>query len=246
MSLAKLLKHDRQSHTPHFKDYECRICEEPVTDINVHMKIHNPEKEFACAVCPMKFRHKNSLVRHMFQHTGERKCRCPYCESAFISMHRLKEHIEKRHVAEAATPHNLEDVSNALKEEERAEEVRLAVEKIYEETSEVEIVRERKVVAGKKRKKKSNPSAIIMNATTTPTTTSTLPLMSMVQGSNGQMFLLPVIQQPQQLLFQPTTTIQLTAPEINVAPTSNDIVTSALLASDVLTENDLYLTNTSF
>ena len=59
--------------------------------------MHKEEKQFECPMCPMEFRHKNSLVRHMCQHTGERPYRCHSCDSAFISMHRLKEHNKKQH-----------------------------------------------------------------------------------------------------------------------------------------------------
>ncbi len=37
-SLAKLLKHDRNSHTG-VADYECRVCDQEVTDIKSHMKV---------------------------------------------------------------------------------------------------------------------------------------------------------------------------------------------------------------
>ncbi|TRY76442.1 hypothetical protein TCAL_15968 [Tigriopus californicus] len=95
-SLAKLLKHDRKVHTG-MKDYECRVCEAEVTDIIVHMKVHKTEKDFICNVCNMRFRHKNSLIRHMCQHTGERPNRCVMCEAAFVSLNRLKDHIRKIH-----------------------------------------------------------------------------------------------------------------------------------------------------
>ena len=93
------LKHDRKFHTG-VKDYECRVCEAEVTDIAVHMKVHVTEKEFVCAHCPARFRHKNSLIRHMCQHTGERPYACPdqRCSAAFIAPHRLKEHVERCHV----------------------------------------------------------------------------------------------------------------------------------------------------
>ena len=114
-SLAKMLKHDRKCHTG-IKDYECRVCEAEVTDIQVHMRvsfrgrristgfltwacfqIHQSEKQFDCPSCPMQFRHKNSLVRHLCQHTGERPYHCPECNSAFVSMHRMKDHVRKSH-----------------------------------------------------------------------------------------------------------------------------------------------------
>ena len=37
-SLAKMLKHDRKVHTG-VKDYECRVCDAEVTDIQIHMRV---------------------------------------------------------------------------------------------------------------------------------------------------------------------------------------------------------------
>ena len=43
-SLAKMLKHDRKCHTG-VKDYECRICDAEVTDIQVHMRVSEEKLE---------------------------------------------------------------------------------------------------------------------------------------------------------------------------------------------------------
>ena len=61
------------------------------------LQVHRTEKQFTCHVCKLQFRHKNSLVRHLFQHSGERPFRCQNCESGFTSINRLKEHIKKKH-----------------------------------------------------------------------------------------------------------------------------------------------------
>ena len=76
---------------------------------NRNLQVHKAEKQFECPVCPMTFRHKNSLVRHLCQHTGERPYRCQCCDSAFISMHRLKDHMKKQH------PETLSDMSSFSK-----------------------------------------------------------------------------------------------------------------------------------
>ena len=46
-SLAKMLKHDRKVHTG-VKDYECRVCEAEVTDIQIHMRV----RKFSYTVKP--------------------------------------------------------------------------------------------------------------------------------------------------------------------------------------------------
>ena len=68
-----------------------------LTILNFHFQVHKSEKQFTCNICSSQFRHKNSLVRHLFQHSGERPFRCQSCESCFTSIHRMREHIKKRH-----------------------------------------------------------------------------------------------------------------------------------------------------
>ena len=61
------------------------------------LQIHADEKNHFCEHCPLSFRHKSSLVRHMFLHTGERPYRCQSCQSSFTARDRLKGHILKHH-----------------------------------------------------------------------------------------------------------------------------------------------------
>ena len=70
-SLQKCLSHDRKCHTG-VTEWQCRVCLKHVTDIKVHLKIHSEEKKFGCEKCPMRFRHKNSLARHVWQHEAEK------------------------------------------------------------------------------------------------------------------------------------------------------------------------------
>ena len=63
----------------------------------VPLQIHADEKNHFCEHCPLSFRHKSSLVRHMFLHTGERPYRCQSCQSSFTARDRLKGHILKHH-----------------------------------------------------------------------------------------------------------------------------------------------------
>ena len=61
------------------------------------MKVHSNEKKFKCGKCEMKFRHKNSLVRHRWQHEDTRPQQCKECGRQFVSTSRLKSH-EKIHM----------------------------------------------------------------------------------------------------------------------------------------------------
>jgi hypothetical protein len=62
-------------------------------------QIHRDEKEFRCDVCNRHFRHKNSLVRHLAQHAGERPHKCAFCTESFSSLAKHRDHVKRRHPA---------------------------------------------------------------------------------------------------------------------------------------------------
>ncbi|XP_059083738.1 uncharacterized protein LOC131881010 [Tigriopus californicus] len=105
-SLPKMLKHDRKKHTG-IKDYECRLCGAEVSDIGVHMRVHYEPNSHPCKICALKFKHRNSLVRHMCQHTGE-QFRCGRCEAVYVSLEELNQHIRREH------PHSDEAQENQI------------------------------------------------------------------------------------------------------------------------------------
>ena len=206
----------------------------------------------------MQFRHKNSLVRHLCQHTGERPHPCNICGQAFISVHRLKEHIKKYHPKAAEETNNQnsiqkhstdfvpspsksdqiskisEDQDNRKSEKyERKKTIKKPRskgksfkldKKLYE--SVIESASHSKIKSNSSiqnyssiEEKVGNPPIIGLNSTTAPKETSSptqdisslpvqaqiqtstqaaisVPVMSLVQATNGQMFLLTTNQQP--------------------------------------------------
>ena len=55
------------------------------------------QKDFTCSICTLNFRHKNSLVRHMVQHSGDRPYNCQVCQGSFSCQRLLKDHIRTVH-----------------------------------------------------------------------------------------------------------------------------------------------------
>jgi len=66
-SLARFLRHDRREHTSE-QDYECKICEAEVTDINVHMRVSSsfPFKATLSASFPSLFSRPNPALKRIF------------------------------------------------------------------------------------------------------------------------------------------------------------------------------------
>ncbi len=114
----------------------------------------------------MRFRHKNSLVRHQCQHTGERRYQCQLCDYACIALHRLTEHLKRSH------PEDNSEETNIAKSEE-AEKL-LAVDSITKETAreDVQIVSE---VRNNDSKKPPPPPPVVMSVPIVP---ALMPVMS--------------------------------------------------------------------
>jgi hypothetical protein len=172
--------------------------------------VHKTEKEFVCSDCPMRFRHKNSLIRHMCQHTGERPYACDRCDSAFIAPHRLKEHIVRCHnknVGEERKQHqeqdgHLDEASQALVADlmlEGCSDIILEEEEDDDVNDvEIEIIEEKKAVVKKSvviQQQQQFFQPLMLQPTMQPL------LMSLVAGINGQVYLVPQAQPPPQ---QPT------------------------------------------
>ncbi len=64
---------------------------------NKCLQVHADVKVHSCQFCSLEFRHKSSLVRHLYLHTGERPYRCQGCEASFTARDKLKSHILKHH-----------------------------------------------------------------------------------------------------------------------------------------------------
>ena len=205
----------------------------------------------------MQFRHKNSLVRHLCQHTGERPHPCQICGQAFISTHRLKEHTKKYHPKAAAKQQindkelltknkfpalsnnstlekeDIQGISNALHSSKKPKKVKSkktrksiviedgltlkqepAARLLYtssalskanlQETIKDSLPKISKPTINSEIDSTIQPTASNQTEIQQPATTAlNIPVMSLVQATNGQMFLLTTNPYPPPSQYNP-------------------------------------------
>ncbi len=172
-------------------------------------QVHKAEKQFECPVCPMEFRHKNSLVRHLCQHTGERPYRCQACDSAFISQHRLKEHLRRLH------PEQHQQLQAQEHQQQQSPKVK---KETAEPKEDIEVVHS-KITKTQLQPQQQNTATVLPTLITTAAPPTTV--LSLIQATNGQVY----------LLQQPSTTNHTPAIYLPTASATAAASTSLILTS---------------
>jgi len=57
-----------------------------------HTRLHNDKMDFCCTKCGQQFKWKQSLERHLMDHTGVRPHPCTQCKLTFKTSNSLKKH----------------------------------------------------------------------------------------------------------------------------------------------------------
>ncbi|EFO12769.2 hypothetical protein LOAG_15764 [Loa loa] len=75
---------------PKTKKSQCIICQEKVTHMQRHMRIHAGKKPCSCPICKRSFSQPHHVKNHMRTHTGEKPYSCPKCDKSFSQSSNMK------------------------------------------------------------------------------------------------------------------------------------------------------------
>ncbi|KAK3912403.1 Zinc finger protein 358 [Frankliniella fusca] len=85
---------------------ECNKTFSQACGLQLHIKRHRNERDFACPHCDYKAYTKVDLTRHQTIHTGEKNKICEFCGKAFAKDSTLRDHVKAIH--ERNTKHECE------------------------------------------------------------------------------------------------------------------------------------------
>ena len=65
-------------------------------DFMHHIRKHGI-KPYSCHICSEKFNHRNTMMNHVKNHSGEKQFACPYCPQCSSKKSNIKAHILRVH-----------------------------------------------------------------------------------------------------------------------------------------------------
>ncbi|XP_064475977.1 zinc finger protein 14-like [Ornithodoros turicata] len=101
-----LVMHFRNAHVPRYKCSQCNFATAYYNILRHHeLKHAGIAAKERCEAC-FKFLAKHVLLRHYYQHTGERPYPCKQCDSGFVTTSGLKNHVREVHGREKRASHH--------------------------------------------------------------------------------------------------------------------------------------------
>lgn len=88
--------HQQSGTSTKTKVHRCHTCQlaySTASELQKHMKIHDPNKPYQCQHCSKNFHTKTGLDIHAKKHTGKRPYKCDECDKAFITKPVLVMHM---------------------------------------------------------------------------------------------------------------------------------------------------------